>query len=111
MVVLMTRRQILYNLLGSSCGLPAFLVATAPGVSAQGRGCFTFYNYTHSKLRVYMNYSEQNPMEAGEYQSFHLDLGDHKFEAYLGQSYYGHSFRLTRTTPTRDLTLQDGDFS
>ena len=91
-------------------GVPGLVGLASGAVSAQGRGSFTFYNYTHSRLRVYLNYDEQNPLDAGEYQCYHLDLGDHKFEAYLGQAYYGHSFRLTRTTPTRDLTLQDGDF-
>ncbi len=78
--------------------------------NAQGTGSMTFYNYTATILKVFVNYSEQCPVDAWQSAVYPLELGDHRIDVYRGTNCYSYNFRLSRTTPCRDLTVQDSDF-
>ena len=91
-------------------GLLGLVVVSSKGAGAEGMGSMTFYNYSYSQMRVLINYREQCAVDAWQSAVYSLELGDHQLEAYRGTDYYSYSFRLTRTTPCRTLTLQDKDF-
>ena len=94
-----------------------FLLGVA-GVAGLGRaalaeiemGSFVVWNWTSKELRIVMNGAEQLPLWANGSQTFSLALGDHRIEAYLGSAYYRYDFRLSRTTPYREVTISDRDF-
>ena len=91
------------------------LVAGVAGLGRPARaeiemGTFVVWNWTTKDLRIFMDAAEQMALWPNGSQTFSLALGDHRIEAYMGSAYYRYDFRLSRTTPHREVTLADKDF-
>ena len=77
---------------------------------SQAKGSFQVWNWTSEKLVVYVNSYAQLDLHPNCSETYPLDFGDHRFEAYKGSGYYRYDFRLSPTTPYRSATIQDKDF-
>ena len=68
------------------------------------------WNWTERPLEILVDSIRQLPLWVNGGESYTVGFGDHRLEAYRDSDYYRLDFRLSPTTPYREVTITDKDF-